>query len=152
MIKRFGETPKPGTRYVQRTGAYAILALGADLLLTEQLCEEPEIQLPGGGVDPGESPIVALHREVMEETGWRIGSPRRLGAYRRFTYMPEYDMWAEKLCLIYLARPAYRLGPPTEPGHSALWMSAPDAAIQLHSPGDRHFASAFARQVTPISR
>ncbi len=121
-------------------GAYALLARGERLLLTLQADPGPDLQLPDGGVDPGESPIVALHREVMEETGWRIADPRRIGAYRRFTYMPEYDLWAEKICQIYLARPTRHIGPPTEDGHTAIWMDTVDATARLNSPGDRHFA------------
>ena len=98
MIRRFGDAPEPGRRYVLRRGVYAVLPLGGDLLLTLQSQPHPDLQLPGGGIDPGESPIAALHREVIEETGWRIADPRRIGAFRRFAYMPEYDLWAEKLC------------------------------------------------------
>ncbi len=95
------------------------------------------ISFPGGGIDPGEHPIAALHREVFEETGWRIALDRRLGAFRRFTYMPEYDLWAEKLCTVYLARPVRRLGPPSEAGHRAVWLSVPAALEVLGNPGDR---------------
>lgn len=35
--------------------------------------------LPGGGVEPGESILQALHREVYEETGCRITSAKPLG-------------------------------------------------------------------------
>ncbi len=101
MIRRYGESVQADVRYQRRPGVYAVLLLGNDALLTHQAEPIPEFQLPGGGIDPGESPVAALHREVFEETGWRIGSPRRLGAFRRFTYMPEYDLWAEKLCHIY---------------------------------------------------
>ena len=134
-----GEPIKPGMRYRQRPGAYAILMRGDSVLLTHQLEPEPEFQLPGGGIDPGETAVRALYREAFEETGWSISAPRRLGAFRRFTYMPEYDLWAEKLCHIYLARPALRHGPPREPGHTAIWAPAVDAPKMLANEGDRHF-------------
>ncbi len=35
--------------------------------------------LPGGRVEQGEQPLVTLRREVLEETGWTIRSPRLLG-------------------------------------------------------------------------
>jgi len=129
MIRRYGDRPGHGQRFVYRPGAYAILPLRGKLLLTFQATPEAEFQLPGGGVDPGEGPVRALHREVLEETGWTIAAPRRVGAFRRFGYMPDYDIMAEKLCHIYIARPARRLGPPREPGHSAVWM-APEAALE----------------------
>jgi 8-oxo-dGTP pyrophosphatase MutT (NUDIX family) len=83
MIRRFGEPAVAGQKYRIRPGAYAVLVLGGDVLLTYQQDPEPEFQLPGGGIDPGESPIRALHREVFEETGWSIAAvPRRIGAFR----------------------------------------------------------------------
>lgn len=137
MIAHFGPAPLPGQHYRRRPGAYAILIRDGRILLTEQASPGPELQLPGGGIDPGEHPIAALHREVFEETGWSIGPPRHLGAYRRHCYMPEYDLWAEKLCHVWLARPALRLGPPSEPGHRAVWTS-PQAALRLlPDPGSR---------------
>ncbi len=139
MIRRFGEPVVMEKRYRMRPGAYAILPLGQNLLLTHQAEPTPEFQLPGGGIDPGESPIAALHREVMEETGWRIGKPVKLGVYRRFTYMPEYNLWAEKVCHVYMARPVRALADPTEAGHLAIWMAAEDAALKLASEGDQHF-------------
>lgn len=145
MIRRFGETVRAGQRYRRRPGVYAVLLDGDALLTTFQEAPTPEFQLPGGGIDRGEQPIAALHREVYEETGWKIDITRRLGAFRRFTYMPEYDLWAEKLCTIYLARPVRRLGPPTEVGHEAVWMSASEALLQLGNAGDR---AMLARAIT----
>ncbi|NUB45371.1 NUDIX hydrolase [Fertoebacter nigrum] len=137
MIRRFGDAPDPARRYIRRPGVYAILLREGQILVTHQADPVPEIQLPGGGIDKGEHPIPALHREVIEETGWRIAVQRRLWAFRRFTYMPEYDLWAEKLCTVYLARPVQRLGPPTEPGHTAMWLPAASAIAALGNPGDR---------------
>lgn len=143
MIRRHGEPVQAGRRYHRRPGAYAVLWRGGRLLVTRQDAPVPELQLPGGGIDPGEAPLRALHREVREETGWSIAAPVRLGAYRRFTYMPDYDLWAEKLCHVYLARPALCLGAPTEAGHSALWLAAGEAAASLTSPGDRAFVASL---------
>ncbi len=145
MIRRFGEGPEPGRRYGIRRGVYAVLLRGNDVLLTHQAEPEPEFQLPGGGIDPGESPLRALHREVFEETGWSIANPRRLGAFRRFVYMPEYDKWAEKLCTIYLARPVLERSAPTEEGHEAVWMSPSAAVALVGNDGDRHYLSAALR-------
>ncbi|PSL17981.1 NUDIX hydrolase [Shimia abyssi] len=149
MIARFGEPPRQDQTYKLRPGAYAVLLQtglrGDRMLITYQAAPDDEFQLPGGGIDPGESPVSALHREVLEETGWTMGRARRVGAYRRFTFMPEYDMWAEKLCSIYVARPAHRVGPPTENGHTAHWVSVDAALGLLANSGDRFFAEQFLR-------
>lgn len=139
MIRRVGEPPLSEQRYIRRPGVYVILPHQGQLLLTHQSHPWPEFQLPGGGIDPGESPLAALHREVQEETGWKIAAPRRLGAFRRFTYMPEYEIWAEKMCTIYIAHPVRKLADPTEPFHTAMWMSADVAARELGNAGDRMF-------------
>ena len=129
-MRRYGEPPENHRRYEFRAGVYAILPRNGSLLLTHQAAPTPEFQLPGGAVDPGESPLAALHREVFEETGWAIATPRRIGAFRRFTYMPDHDKWAEKLCTIYVARPIRPHGAPSEPGHTAIWSPA-DIALDL---------------------
>lgn len=100
---------------------------------------------PGGGIDAGESPTAALHREVVEETGWRIAAPRLLGMFRRFVFMPEYDKWAEKVCHIYVARPVRRLHEPTEPHHTALWAQGEVAVKLLGNEGDRATLAHFLR-------
>lgn len=143
MIRRYGDAVQPDKHYVLRPGVYALLPRGQELLLTHQQNPVPEFQLPGGGIDPGESPLMALHREVWEETGWRIAAPRRLGAFRRFTYMPEYDIWAEKLCHVYVAHPVRAVGDPVEAGHSALWAAASTAAEIIGNDGDRAFIRAY---------
>jgi len=145
MIRRYGEPVKPGQRYRRRPGVYAVLLRGNSVLTTFQQAPVPEFQLPGGGIDAGEQPVAALHREVIEETGWKIDVVRRIGAFRRFTYMPEYDLWAEKLCAVYLARPILRLGPPSEAGHTAVWLPVDEAVVRLGNPGDRAMLAALTR-------
>lgn len=141
MIPRYGAPPIATMRYTRRPGVYAVLVRDGQVLLTHQAAPEPEYQLPGGGIDPGESPLPALAREIREETGWAIGRARRIGAYRRFTYMPEYRLWAEKLCHIYLARPTRRIGPPSEPDHHEVWAEPATAVGLMASPGDAAWIS-----------
>ncbi len=145
MIRRVGDAPLSHEQYRLRAGVYAILPLKRRFLLTAQTHPQLDVQLPGGGIDAGESPLQALHREVLEEVGWRIARPRRLGAFRRFVFMPEYDLWAEKLCHVYVAHPVRQIAEPTEPDHVTLVLSAAQAIPALGNDGDRHFLEQWAR-------
>jgi 8-oxo-dGTP diphosphatase len=75
----------------------------------------------------------------MEETGYLIHSARRLGMFHRYTYMPEYDVFAQKLCHVYVARLGPCRGAPTEAGHTAVFLPWDVAAERLAVSGDRHF-------------
>ena len=139
MIPRYGAPPLLGQSYRLRPGAYGILVRDGRLLLTYQDQPEPDVQLPGGGIDPGEYAQQALHREVYEETGWSIAGARYIGSYRRFAWLPDYGFHAEKLCKIWLARPVRRLSAPTEPHHSPIWMTPRDARAHITDPGSLAF-------------
>ena len=143
MIRRYGHSPRRGQPYPLRPGAYGLLVREGRLLLTRQAAPEPEYQLPGGGMDAGETGLRALHREVFEEPGWTIGNPRWLGTYRRFAFMADYGRHAEKLCHVWIARPILRLSPPSEPHHSAHWASPLAAMTLLADPGARAFLARF---------
>ncbi|GMG81880.1 NUDIX hydrolase [Paralimibaculum aggregatum] len=146
-MRRIGEQVRNGVRYRDRQGAYGLILRRGRLLCVWQA---GELQLPGGGIDPGESPIAALHREVIEETGWRIagpdgGLPRRVAAFQRYVWLWDYEYWARKVQAIYLARAVARLGPPREPGHTPVWLAPEEAAGTLHIKGDRMAVAAAAR-------
>ena len=146
-MRRFGNPPEAGRHYTPRPGVYAIITRGRKILLTEQAEPEIEVQLPGGGIDPGEHPLPALHREANEETGWKIAPLRHLGSYKRYTYMPEYDLFAMKVAHIYLARAVCRLGPPTEPFHRAIWADITEAPARLGPKGDAFYLNKYIRLV-----
>ena len=138
MIPRYGRPPRRGMAYRARPGAYALLIRDDRILLTVQETEAGEdVQLPGGGIDPGESARPALLREIVEETGYSAAILRRLTAWREFTWMPDYARHAEKLCHVYLGRPGLRLGPAREPGHRALWLPVAVARERIGQEGGR---------------
>lgn len=148
-MKRFGNPPEPNRYYTPRVGVYAIITKGSQILLTEQAEPgfEAEIQLPGGGVDQGEHPLPALHREAMEETGWKIEPYRHFACYKRYTYMPEYDLYAMKIAHIYLCRAVLRLGPPSEAFHRPVWENSEAAPSRLGPEGDAHFLRRYLRKI-----
>lgn len=126
-MRRYGEPVSRSRDYINRPGAYAIIYREGRILLTHQSEPVPEFQLPGGGIDPGEGSLRALHREVIEETGWKIADPRRFEGHLFYTYMPEYQIWARKYCAIYTARATRAIGPPREAHHSAIWVDFDEA-------------------------
>jgi 8-oxo-dGTP pyrophosphatase MutT (NUDIX family) len=67
-----------------KIGVFAtILDAAGQLLLVRQNYADRLWTQPGGRVEPNESPLEALHREVREETGHRIAVDRFVGAYSR---------------------------------------------------------------------
>lgn len=141
-MRRCGEAPLKGVAYRDRPGAYGVLLRDGEVLLAMQ---NGALLLPGGGVDPGESPVRALHREVLEETGWRIGGLRRLEVFSRYCWLPEYRYHARKVQHVYLARPIRPLGPPSEPDHVAVWMRAARAVNHLAVEGEARALEAALR-------
>lgn len=136
-MRRYGEKIKREIEYKIRVSVYGIVSVGNKILLTDQ--DEEEIQLPGGGVDDGEHKIHALIREVQEETGWKINPIRHLGCYQRFVFMPEYTLWAQKICHIYYCKGVYPLSEPLEKCHVPI-LTTPKLALKLlQNQGDRAF-------------
>lgn len=73
------EAALPGEVVVpyQRPAAYAVVVAerrGQPCLLLTSFTDDPAGRwgLPGGGIDPGEDPVLAVVREVWEETGQRV--------------------------------------------------------------------------------
>lgn len=72
----------------ERVGAFIIRnhpeRLYELLLFKHPDCEEAPLQIPGGGIEPGESAETALHREIHEESGLvNLAIVRKLGIVER---------------------------------------------------------------------
>lgn len=76
-----GHGPPAGAVRFRRLAAYAVIVVDERILLTQLSTRTPapgRWTLPGGGIDPGESPVDAVVREVHEETGHVLRAPRLL--------------------------------------------------------------------------
>lgn len=75
------DTERKGVHPRQRVAAYAVVVAEGALLLTQlsgTTGAAGRWNLPGGGMDPGESPVQAVLREVAEETGQVVDRVRLL--------------------------------------------------------------------------
>ena len=69
-------------------------------------------ELPGGKIDPGESPIDTLQREIAEETGLIIHDPELLGIHTHHWETPDHTQ--QTFLITYRAQttsPVVRLQP-----------------------------------------
>ncbi|MEL7103226.1 MAG: phosphonate metabolism protein/1,5-bisphosphokinase (PRPP-forming) PhnN [Pseudomonadota bacterium] len=102
-----------------RPGAYLIARRGDEILfaLTD------EYNLPGGGIEAGETAVQALEREVMEETGYRLSPPAiHLCDASCYNMEKSGESW-HKLHRFFVADVEH-FTKPTEPDHKPVWVNA----------------------------
>ncbi len=81
---------------VEHSDCVAIIAIDADnnVLLVNQFRKAAErelLEIPAGGIDPGEDPVATVRREMQEETGYLPRRVERLGGfYSAPGYSTEY--------------------------------------------------------------
>lgn len=82
-----------------RPSAYGVVINEGKILLLKQT---NGYDLPGGGVEMGESPETAVVREVKEETGLDVSSPKLLGVETSF-YKPfnTENLFVQSLMIYY---------------------------------------------------
>ena len=87
----------------RRSGVKALVTLGKRVLLTRERRRDGSIyhSLPGGGVEPGETPREALARELSEELDCAGAIGERVGScsyqHRSIDATTQYDLYAVTL-------------------------------------------------------
>lgn len=79
-VPQFGDRLE-GKVYVDRPAAFGI-AVRDGLIAVVRVAPDgftPWVDLPGGGIDPGETPVQAVVRELGEETGLQVSAGAVLG-------------------------------------------------------------------------
>lgn len=94
-----------------RVASYGVITDDDDRVLLARWIEGRRAAwtLPGGGLEPGEDPEVAVRREVLEETGYRVAIDALLGIHSRVipasqrVRTPDSDAPLHTLRIIYRA-------------------------------------------------
>ena len=88
------------------TSARAVIFKGARVVMVRQRDGEQHIN-PGGRLEPDEDVETAARREVLEETGWRLGTLTPLG-FHHFQHLGEHPadfrfVWRDFVQPIFIA-------------------------------------------------
>ncbi len=87
--------------------------------------------LPGGGLDPGESDLDGLKRELWEEMGVKVQSATLVCKSAQYLYSRHYGKHFRKIGSFYLVEVAQPILLKMEPEHELLWMDKRQAALEL---------------------
>ena len=79
-----------GDRLLLLPGVAAVIRDDAGRVLLQRRTDDGQWGLPGGAVDPGESPAEAIVREAREETGLEIAVERIVGVFGGRRYRMRY--------------------------------------------------------------
>lgn len=134
MIQVFG-IPAEGILYSPRPGAYCVLFDGLGQIAAVEVSGKR--LLPGGGIEVGESPGMALEREFREETGLVPLGPQPMG--QTGEYMKSIDGLRSEYVIAYLFYATVHrvVGTPSETDHTLVWLDQQIASMAMFRPGQQ---------------
>lgn len=113
-------SPINGVTYSERPSAYALI-LNSNKELA-MLKTQRGYYLPGGGIEAGETPVEALEREVIEETGYLLSIHRSLGRANQFIYSRSRAAHWKKIGHFYMATLVKKISTPIETDQELIFM------------------------------
>lgn len=124
----FGKA-EPGVQYEDRPGAYAFMLNKHDEIAILQTGWG--MHLPGGGLDPGETEIAGLHRELREEMGVVVVKADFLCRSGQILFSRHYKKHFKKIGSFYRVEVEQPIRLKMQDGHELLWMDRRQAGLEL---------------------
>lgn len=123
---QFGRT-EPGKTYTERPSVYGICIRQDSRVAVVRIGAQAPYQydLPGGGIEAGESDAEALIREFEEETGLTVWPIRNLG--RAGQFWNNGGKPTNSLASFFEVELTSADGRPSEPDHELVWLPVDEA-------------------------
>lgn len=156
LLARLAEDPAPDSRDgfvallnaglpTKRVIAHGVARDPSGRVLLCELTYKPEWDLPGGVVEPGESPRDGVRREVREELGLDVAAPRLLTV----NWLPAWRAWDDACVFVYdlgVHDPALTHGLSLQPAEIAAVHWCDDAEVTRHAAAATGRLLAYLRQ------
>ena len=124
-----------GCPYIVRPSAYALVRnAGGDLAVIQT---PRGLYLPGGGVEPDETPEETVQREAREESGLILRPRASIGKAIEIVYSAEENACFEKRCVFIEAEVICKV-PSYERDHELIWVSLAQAISMLSHESHRY--------------
>ncbi len=124
----FGQVEN-GIQYEERPGAYAFLLNEKNHLAIIETSFG--FFLPGGGIDPGETELEGLRRELFEEIGHRLLTAKLVTRATQFHRSEYYKKHFKKIGLFYLVATEAPVKSTLQDEHLLHWLPQEKAARML---------------------
>ena len=116
-----------GREYRTRTGVYALMVDDQGFVVLVGRVDSDLHELPGGGLESGESHEEGLSRELREELGWSIQVGSYLGMAVQYTTMSPSGRYYKLEGHFYTAKKLQEISGKIEDDHEERRLSFPDA-------------------------
>lgn len=128
---QFGE-PEPGVKHRDRPAAFGVAERAGQIALIRVTREgvEPFHDLPGGGIEPGESEGRALAREFLEETGLIVRGGEVLDYADQYMIKSDGEPVNNRSVLMVAVIEGFDPSSKIEDDHRLVWL-APDEALRI---------------------
>lgn len=136
---QFG-TPREGCEHRDRPAVFGLLERQGRLAFVRITLADgtpPFIDLPGGAIDPGETPEAALVREFAEETGLAVAAAGQIGKASQY-FVTSKDEAVNNRCAFMIVRQSGDRAEKIEDDHELIWLEPLEAVRLL-----RHEAHAW---------
>jgi 8-oxo-dGTP diphosphatase len=145
---QFGQ-PEPGKAYPDRPAAFAIVERDGRIAVVQVTFASGggRLDLPGGGIDPGETPAQAAERECGEEAGLRIAVEAPVARADHY-FVSEKGVRHNTRGTFFAARllaEAPELH--TEADHALEWMPPQEALVRLDRESHAWAVAAWLRRL-----